>query len=92
MLNLVAEVEQLTLTEALTRWDVPQWEEASQLELNMLRNMKCWDVVDLPKGCKAIRSLFVYKLNLGKDNQPVSYKACLVAKGFQQRWGVDYVD
>ncbi len=48
--------------------------------METLRSMKC------------IKSHFVYKLKLGKDNTPIRYKARLVAKGFQQCWGVDYVD
>eukprot|EP00961_Rhodomonas_salina_P129530 1744499-Rhodomonas_salina.1 len=51
-----------------------------------------WDVVDLPPRKKAIKSQLIFKLKLGKDNQPVLYKVRLVAKGFQQLWGVDYVD
>eukprot|EP00961_Rhodomonas_salina_P229845 3106149-Rhodomonas_salina.1 len=51
-----------------------------------------WDVVDLPPRKKAIKSRLIFKLKLGKDNQPVLYKVRLVAKGFQQLWGVDYVD
>lgn len=54
--------------------------------------MKCWDVVDLPQGLKAINSHIVYKLKLDLDNIPILYKVRIMSKGYQQRYGVDHVD
>ena len=91
-LNLITECEPTSLAEARQRWDAARWEEATQQEYNTLRSMECFDIVPLPAGCKAIQSRLVYKLKLDRNNIPIRYKARVVAKGYQQRWGVDYVD
>ena len=56
-----------------------------QKEINSLENRKVWDLVDLPEGCTSIKGRWVYAICPGNR-----VKACFVAKGFTQIFGIDY--
>ena len=90
--NLMAEVEPVTYQEALQRWDSDEWQKATFAELNQLRAMGCYEVVPVPHDAKVIKSRIVYKLKLDKEGKPLRYKARIVAKGFQQRYGIEYIN
>ncbi|KAL0442235.1 UNVERIFIED_CONTAM: Retrovirus-related Pol polyprotein from transposon RE1 [Sesamum radiatum] len=69
-----------------------EWEDAMSQELYALEKNNTWEVVDLPKGKKAIGRKWVFKVKLNADGSIDRYKAQLVAKGYNQVEGVDYVD
>ena len=55
--------------------------KAMQEEMNSLHKNKTYELVELPKGKKALRNKWVFKLK--KDIEKlVKYKARLVVKGF----------
>jgi len=60
-------------------------------ELESLHKNRTWELVKPPKGQKVIGYKWVFKK---KDGSPrvdtACYKACLVAKGFSQREGIDF--
>ena len=58
--------------------------------MNSLHENHTYELVELPKGKRALRSKWVYKLKLGDDGNPPRYKARIVVKGFQQKKGVDF--
>ena len=39
-----------------------EWMEACQYEIDMLTKNETWELVDLPVGCKAVKSIWVFKL------------------------------
>ena len=47
-------------------------------------------LVELPKGKRALRNKWVYKLKPGDGGNPPRYKARIVVKGFQQKKGIDF--
>ena len=47
-------------------------------------------MVEFPKGKRALRNKWVYKLKPGDGGNPPRYKARIVVKGFQQKKGVDF--
>ena len=48
--------------------------------------------MELPKGKRALRNKWVYKLKLGDVGNPPRYKTRIVVKGFQQKKEVDVDD
>lgn len=68
----------------------PQWISAMENEIQALVDNQTWEVVDLPKGKKAIGFKWVYKVKLKSDGSLERFKARLVTKGFNQKYGVDF--
>ena len=48
--------------------------------------------MDLPPGCKPLRSKWVFKRKRKVDGSIDKYKARLVIKGYMQTEGLDYFD
>ena len=65
--------------------DQKDWEKACDDEMKSLADRKVWKLVDLPPGCKAIKCQWVFVAK--SDGRK---KACLVAKGFTQVYGIDF--
>ena len=53
----------------------PKEPKAMETEMQSLKANKVWDLVELPKGRKAIGSKWVYKVKTGADDQIERYKA-----------------
>lgn len=54
------------------------------------RNDCTWDLVDLPTNKVYVGCKWVYRVKLKHDDSVDRYKACLVAKGYTQTYGIDY--
>ena len=57
--------------------------------MQSLKENNVWDLVELPKGRKAIGSKWVYKVKTGADGLIKHYKATLMAQGFSQKYSDD---
>ena len=75
--------------DALLREDKASWELAMKVEMDSLKQNQTWDLVQLPKGKKALPCKWVYRLKITRDAK-TRHKARLVAKGFKQEYGVDF--
>ena len=63
--------------------------KAMQEEMDSLHKNKTYELIEIPKGKKALRNKWVFKIK--KDSEKlVKYKARLVLKGFSQKHGVDF--
>ncbi|NBX98326.1 hypothetical protein EBQ81_05715, partial [bacterium] len=78
---------------AMVSPDKPRWVDAMTVEMGALERNKTFGApMDLPKGMKALKVKWVYKIKFRADRSIERYKARLVAKGFLQEHGVDYTE
>ncbi|GKD41948.1 ribonuclease H-like domain-containing protein [Tanacetum coccineum] len=66
------------------------WVNAMNEEMSALYENATWELVDLPAGRKPIGSKWVYKIKLKSTGDVERYKERVVAKGFNQKEGIDY--
>ena len=71
---------------------LPEWQEAMEAELEALFNIHTWSVVSLPQEKHPIDCKWVYKTKFHADGTLERHKAYLVAKGYTQKEGVDFLD
>ena len=61
-------------------------------EIQTLDDNGIWDFVPLPTRKKAIGCRWVFAIKFNPDGFVARLKACLIAKGYAQTYGVDYSD
>nr|GFA05955.1 retrotransposon protein, putative, Ty1-copia subclass [Tanacetum cinerariifolium] len=66
------------------------WQGAMDEEMNSMKVMKVWIVVDLLPNAKVVRSKRLYKKKTNTNGKVHTYKARLVAKGCTQTYRIDY--
>ena len=77
--------------EAMATDHAAEWYEAMCLEMNNIERNGTWRVVYLPAGGRAIGSRWVFKVKHLPDGSLDKFKARVVAQGFSQRPGLDYL-
>nr|GEX72173.1 hypothetical protein [Tanacetum cinerariifolium] len=75
---------------ALLDPEFDKWLDAMNVEMQSMKDNEAWDLVDLPSNGKTVGSKWIFKKKTDMDGAVHTYKACLVAKGFTQTYGVDY--
>lgn len=84
----------LTVEEALSRNDKDKWQEAIDAELDALKKNGTWTLVKPDQSLNnfnVVDSKWIFKIKKepgGKER----YKARLVARGFTQKYGLDYTE
>ncbi|XP_015072692.1 uncharacterized protein LOC107016883 [Solanum pennellii] len=68
----------------------PKWIAAMQSQIAALMDNSTWSIVDLPSGKSPIGCKWVYKIKHKANGEVERYKTRLVAKGFNQKEGLDY--
>lgn len=89
--NQAVNDEPITVNEALSGNEKRQWTAAMNEEYQSLIDNRTWDLVDLPDGCRAINCKWVFKCKTDSNGNVARFKARVVAKGYSQREGIDYV-
>uniref|UniRef100_A0A5S6QFS2 Reverse transcriptase Ty1/copia-type domain-containing protein n=1 Tax=Trichuris muris TaxID=70415 RepID=A0A5S6QFS2_TRIMR len=72
------------------RPETSEWLAAVDEELAAHYRNRSWEISNLPKGKKAIKSRWVFKTKCKADGTVEKRKARLVAKGYLQKAGIDY--
>lgn len=88
----VAHEEPFSFQSALSGNESIQWSKAIDEELESLKRNQTWSICDLPKGHKPISTKWVFKRKTLPDGSIDKFKARLVARGFDQQYGVNYFD
>ena len=86
--RMVSNVPQ-TFREAVTSFDLKEWVDAMDEEMNSLRDDNTFTLTALPEGKKAVGGRWVFTIKSNADGSD-KYKARYVAKGYSQEMGVDY--
>nr|CAN64237.1 hypothetical protein VITISV_042666 [Vitis vinifera] len=61
-------------------------------EMSSMRCNDVWDLFELPNGVKTIGCKWVFKTKKDSSGNVERYKVRLVAKGFNQKEGIDYTE
>lgn len=75
--------------EAMSRDDKDKWIEAMNDEMASMSKNNVWELVDRPKG-NIVSNKWVFKRKYDQNGNIIKYKARLVARGFSQKYGIDY--
>ena len=87
---IIDEGEPENFQEVQTHADKVSWMKAMQEEMHSLLKNDTYELVELPKGRKALRNKWVFKLKKDSDGKLLKYKARLVVKGFGQKKGINF--
>ncbi|KAK3034348.1 hypothetical protein RJ639_032246 [Escallonia herrerae] len=68
----------------------PSWERAMQEDIDALDKNETWELVPKPEKCEPVTCKWVFRLKKKSDGTTDRFKACLVARGFSQNYGLDY--
>ena len=88
--NFVDVKEPSTIKDAASSPFANQWKAAADEEYNALMENNAWELTELPKGKTAIGCKWVFKIKHDKDGVIERFKGRLVAKGYSQKYGIDY--
>ena len=92
MIGATLEDDPISLKEAKERSDWNKWKEAMDAEIDQLTKRGTYKLVELPPDRQAIASKWVYRIKRDHNGKIIKYKGRLVAKGFSQIQGVDFVE
>lgn len=70
----------------------PMWKQAIENEIIALKANGTWVEEVPPQGTNIVTSKWVFKVKYHSDGSVDKFKARLVARGFSQKYGVDYED
>lgn len=76
--------------DALQLPDARDWRASMEKEINSLKKMDTWTLVPRPGDRHVLKNRWVLRRKYNEDGTVERYKARLVVKGFEQRYGLDY--
>ncbi|KAG7594818.1 Reverse transcriptase RNA-dependent DNA polymerase [Arabidopsis thaliana x Arabidopsis arenosa] len=89
ILSYSLETEPKTFKQAMKS---EKWTNAANEELQTLELNNTWVVETLPEGKNVVGCKWVFTIKYNPDGTVERYKARLVAQGFTQQEGIDYMD
>lgn len=88
--EMFAGIAEISLREAMSGEEREEWNDAILSEVESLVKNDTWEIVEKPEGQKSIGCRIVLTNKYAADGSIEKRKARIVAKGFTQRYGVDY--
>lgn len=85
-------IEPKTFKEAMSCPNAEDWKLAVADELNMLEKRKAFKIVSRPKNKKTLGCRWIFKLKKDFQGEVKRFRARIVAQGFGQIPGIDYVE
>ena len=61
-------------------------------EMKAIEKNKTWELVNIPDGVKPIGVKWIFKTKFNEHGQIEKYKARIVAKGYAQQYGINYIE
>jgi Reverse transcriptase (RNA-dependent DNA polymerase) len=89
---IIAGDELTSLKEAKESLEWPDWEQAMQEQLDLLKEMGTWEIVQKPLDAIPIANKWVFIKKRNKQGEVVRHKARLVIKGCTQHPGYNYME
>ena len=68
------------------------WKHAMDEEMSALHKNQTWELTALPSGKQTVGCRWVYTIKYLPDGSVERLKTQLVAKGYTQTYGVDYLE
>jgi hypothetical protein len=91
--NLLTDPDPKSMVECQQRSDWNKWKEAVDSELSSLKKREVFTaVIPTPPRVHPVGFKWVFVRKWNENNKVVRYKARLVAQGFTQRPGIDYIE
>lgn len=84
------ETDPLDVKEALSSAHRDEWLDAMRSEYNSLKECGTWELTNLPPDKKSISCKWVFHTKRRQNGEVDRRKARLVARGCEQRYGIDY--
>jgi len=88
-INNIMSIYPQTYAQAMQQADAAQWHQAALDELKSHHDNQTWTLMNLPPGAKPIKGRWIFTKKKDIDGS-MKHKARFVAKGFSQRFGIDY--
>jgi hypothetical protein len=77
------------IKKALAGTERKQWEEAARYEMKKFTELEVWEPVKPFPGVRALGCRWVFAIKPGTQGEPETFRARYVAKGFNQKLGID---
>ena len=84
--------ELLIIMEAMSSSNSIGWQQTIQDKYDSLMKKQTWELVKLPQDWKTIKCKWIFCHKLNNDGKVEQLKAWLVAKGYLQTYGIDYLE
>ena len=82
--------EPMNYSEAVSGKLKDKWVDSMNEEFKSLEKNKTWDIVDRPNGKNILGCKWVYRIKRDSNGNILKFKSRLVAKGYNQKQGIDY--
>ena len=92
MIHEVLEVDPFTYDEAINDINVNHQKKAMKSKIESMYSNHVQKLIDLHNEVKPIGCKWVYKRKRGIDGKIKTFKSRLIAKGYNQKEGIDYED